>query len=146
MKIYLDACAIQRPLDDKSQVRIALEANAIIHIIQKCEEGELELYSSDVLLYELSRITNLNRRNQVFECANIATTIISLNDDVAQLADVYVQQGAKPFDAFHLASAQLAQVDYFCTCDDKFLKKCKLISNLTIRVVSPLTLVEEIDS
>lgn len=145
MKIYLDACAIQRPLDDKSQVRIMLEANAIIHVIQKCEEGELELFSSDVLLYELSRITNLNRRNQVVESANVATTIISLNDDVERLAQIYVQQGLKQFDAFHLASAELAQIDYFCTCDDKLLKKCKQLSNLTIRVVSPLTLVEEID-
>jgi predicted nucleic acid-binding protein len=141
----LDACAIQRPLDDKSQIRIMLEADAIIHIIQRCEDGELELYSSDVLLYELSRITNLNRRNQVIECVNIATTIISMNDDVVQLADEYVQQGLKQFDAFHLASAQLAQVDYFCTCDDRLLKKCASLSNLTIKVVAPLTLVEEIE-
>lgn len=145
MKLYLDACAIQRPLDDKSQIRVMLEADAIIHIIQRCEDGELELYSSDVLLYELSRITNLNRRNQVIECANIATAIISMNDDIAELAEDYVQQGVKQFDAFHLASAQLAQVDYFCTCDDKLLKKCTSLSNLTIKVVAPLALVEEIE-
>ena len=29
MKIYLDFCSIQRPLDSKSQVRIAIEAEAI---------------------------------------------------------------------------------------------------------------------
>jgi hypothetical protein len=30
MKIYLDMCSIQRPLDTKTQLRIAVEAEAIL--------------------------------------------------------------------------------------------------------------------
>ena len=30
MKIYLDMCSIHRPLDDKTQVRVALEAEGVV--------------------------------------------------------------------------------------------------------------------
>jgi predicted nucleic acid-binding protein len=47
-------------------------------------------------------------------------------------------------DALHLASAEKGKADYFCTCDDKFLKKAKKISDLVIKVISPIELIEEI--
>jgi hypothetical protein len=43
MKIYLDNCSLQRPLDDKTQIRIALEAEAILSVLALCEAGGLEL-------------------------------------------------------------------------------------------------------
>jgi hypothetical protein len=48
-------------------------------------------------------------------------------------------------DAFHLAAAEAAQVDYFCTCDDRFLCRAKSIPGLQTNVVSPLALIEAID-
>lgn len=55
MKIYLDMCSIQRPLDTKPQPRIAVEAEAILGIPALCEAGQVELMSSDMLLFELGR-------------------------------------------------------------------------------------------
>jgi len=43
------------------------------------------------------------------------------------------------------ASAEEAEVEYFCTCDDRFLKKAKNISFLKLSVVTPLELVEELN-
>jgi hypothetical protein len=40
MKIHLDTCSIQRPLDNKTQVRIILEAEAILGIIGLCDASE----------------------------------------------------------------------------------------------------------
>ena len=48
-------------------------------------------------------------------------------------------------DALHLASAEIGNADYFCTCDDKFLKKIKKITDLKIQVGTPLELIEEIE-
>lgn len=45
MKVYLDNCALQRPLDDKNQIRIALEAEAILGVFTLCESGKVELIS-----------------------------------------------------------------------------------------------------
>jgi predicted nucleic acid-binding protein len=53
--------------------------------------------------------------------------------------------GLKPLDALHLAFASTSKVDYFCTCDDKFLKKAKSFARLNIKVVSPTGLVMELD-
>lgn len=57
-----------------------------------------------------------------------------------ELTDIVI----KLLDALHLASAEYIQVDYFCTCDDKFFKKAKTLNNLKIKVVTLLQLIEEI--
>ena len=44
-----------------------------------------------------------------------------------------------------LASAEEAEADYFCTCDDKFLRKAKAISDLKVKAVSPLELIEVLE-
>ncbi len=54
MKIYLDNCALQRPLDDKSQMRIHLEAEAILSVLTLCKAGELDLLSSEALELEIA--------------------------------------------------------------------------------------------
>ena len=41
--------------------------------------------------------------------------------------------------------AENANVDYFCTCDDKFLRRAKAISSIRIRVMSPLELIEVLE-
>jgi predicted nucleic acid-binding protein len=51
----------------------------------------------------------------------------------------------KALDALHLACAESANAAYFCTCDDKFLKKAKAVKELKTSVVSPLELVEVLE-
>ena len=55
MKIYLDACSLQRPLDNKTQIRVALEAEAVLGVLALCEAGDLDLISSEVLAFEVAR-------------------------------------------------------------------------------------------
>jgi predicted nucleic acid-binding protein len=50
----------------------------------------------------------------------------------------------RPLDALHLASAVIAKADYFCTCDDRFLKRAKAVNTGQTKVVSPLELVTEV--
>ena len=62
MKIYLDNCSLQRPLDSKTQIRITIESEAVLGLIGLCESGELELVGSEALLYEAFRNPNILRR------------------------------------------------------------------------------------
>lgn len=73
----------------------------------------------------------------------LATYVIELNDEIEAQADSFVNAGVKPLDALHLASASWAKADYFCTCDDRVLKRNDLKS-LATEVVSPLQLVAEV--
>jgi hypothetical protein len=59
MKIYLDTCSLHRPLDSKTQIRIALESEAILGILTLCESGSLELVSSEVLIFEVEQNPNM---------------------------------------------------------------------------------------
>ena len=42
MKIYLDACCLNRLTDDQSQSRIAEEAEAVERILRLLRDGEIE--------------------------------------------------------------------------------------------------------
>lgn len=142
--IYLDTCSLNRPLDDKSQARIALEAEAILAILAVCEQELLSLVGSDVLLFEVGRNPHPQRKAIVSSILAQARMHISLSADIQQRARVFEQDGFRPLDALHLASAEAAHVDYFCTCDDRFLRKAKARSDISITVVSPIELAQEV--
>ena len=62
MKIYLDNCCINRPLDDKSQLRIAIESEIVLNILSLVESEEIRLISSELLEFEANKNTNIFRR------------------------------------------------------------------------------------
>ena len=144
MKVYLDTCTLHRPLDGKSQPRIALEAEAVLAILGLCEQGTVSLVSSDVLVFEVDRNPHPQRKAYVSEVMARASTVIRLDDRVERRAKELEGRGLKALDALHLAAAEAEQVDYFCTCDDRFLKRAKAQPDVTTKVVSPLELAQEI--
>jgi predicted nucleic acid-binding protein len=145
MKVYLDTCSLQRPLDSKTQIRIILEAEAILGILGLCEAEQLELISSEVLAFEIEQNPHGIRREFGLGVLVKASSFVGLNEHIEKRAEDFNQKGIKPLDALHLASAEAAGADYFCTCDDKFLKKAKAIKDLKTKVVTPIELVEAIE-
>ena len=145
MRLYLDCCSLQRPFDDKSQPRIAVEAEAVLNILALCASGLFVLVSSDALLLEIGRIPDQKRKTDALNVLNIAKETIELTPEIETLARRFGKSGLKTLDALHLAFASASEVDYFCTCDDKFLKKGKRFSHLKTKVVSPTELVMELD-
>lgn len=144
MKIYLDNCCLQRPLDDKAQLRIRLESEAILAVLDLHERGMIEIVSSEVLTFESAQNPNPQRRTFVEEILAEATTFVELIDSIVQRANELERLGFKSMDALHLACAEAERVNYFCSCDDRLLRKARNTSILTVHVVSPLELVEEI--
>ncbi len=39
MRLYLDACCLNRPFDDQGQARIRFESNAVVTILMYFQEG-----------------------------------------------------------------------------------------------------------
>src|ERR1700758_288683 len=111
MLLYLDMCSLQRPLDDKTQLRIALEAEAVLGILALCRAGQAQLLSSDALEYEAARNTHPLRKAHTEEILARAVEVIRLSDEIEQSARVYNQGGLKPLDALHLACAVQARAD-----------------------------------
>ena len=63
MIIYLDTCAVQRPLDELSQLQVRAEAEIILALIAAIEAGGIRLASSDVLRFEIENNPVPARRN-----------------------------------------------------------------------------------
>ena len=145
MKIYLDCCSLQRPFDDKSQPRIAVEAEAVLVILALCESDRLKLISSDALLFEIGCIPDKDRKDDALAIHKVANETVELTPEIEALARKLGASGLKPLDALHLAFASASKVDYFCTCDDKFLKIVKSFKGLNTKVVSPTELVMELE-
>jgi predicted nucleic acid-binding protein len=145
MKVYLDTCSLQRPLDSKTQIRIILEADAILGVLSLCEAGSLELVASEVLGFEVGRNANLARQAFALEVLSKAKTFVAINEQVEQRARQLNRAGIKPLDALHLASAEAARVDYFCTCDDRLLAKARVLCDPATKTVSPIELIEELE-
>ncbi len=118
MKIYLDSCSIQRPLDDQTQLRIATETQIITGIFALWKDGHFKLVGSDALNYEAKNIPDEDRKAFIPEILNDLSPFIELTEEVKITAVKYRNAGIKPLDALHLASAVIAQADFFCSCDD----------------------------
>lgn len=144
MRIYFDMCSLQRPLDDKTQLRVLVEAQAVLGVLALCESGNADLTASDALVFETDANPDAVRRDFAAQAIAKATQFVKTDDHLKARAQTFVDAGIKPLDALHLASAVEAQADFFCTCDDRLLKKTHSLNTAPTKVVSPLQLVSEL--
>lgn len=141
MRVYFDICAIQRPLDDDSQLRVRLEAEAVVALIELCQTGRLELISSAA--HEIENRQNPFPERQAYTSEVLSLTRYRVPSDsrVVELAATYIQAGLKRLDGFHLAAAVTADAAFFCTTDDHLLQRGKSLNTGLTSVVSPLELI-----
>ncbi|MDB9538047.1 PIN domain-containing protein [Dolichospermum planctonicum CS-1226] len=137
--IYADICCLCRSLDDLQQSRIKLEAEAILSILEQCEQKKWTLVNSDALQFELAKNSDLFKKEQLEAILSIATNYLQTNDIIESLASDLVKLGFKLYDALHLAFSQTYNLDIFLTTDDRLLRKAKKYPDLiTIKVENPV--------
>ena len=144
MRIYLDNCCLQRPLDNQTQARIRVETEAVFAVLAEVQAGELALLDSEALHFEISRIPDDTRQTEALALLSLAGEYLQVNDSAEALALTLEQMGVSAMDALHLALASTAKADYFCTCDDKLFRKASSISGLNCKVITLLNLIPEI--
>ena len=142
--IYLDVCCLNRPFDDQTQDRIHLEAEAVLLILKRIEEGKWIWKSSEVVQFEISQTPNLERRAQVQLLTNFADETIVIDELIIQRAEILQNNGFKAYDALHLACAESAKSSVFLTTDDRLLKRAQKTKNLLkVSVHNPLNWLQE---
>ena len=92
VKIYLDTCSLQRPLDSKTQTRIILEAEAVLGLLSLVETSQVDLISSEVLLFETDRNPHLIRRQYALEALSKAGTFVVLNEQIEARARALIAE------------------------------------------------------
>src|SRR3989339_580269 len=122
MRIYLDACCLNRPFDDQRQERVHFEAECVEAIIQHIQGGQLEWIGSWALIYEISYITEPERRLQLFRLLSWAKETVLVRDVEERRSEELRAVGFKGMDALHVACAESGNVDVLLTTDDRFLR------------------------
>lgn len=137
--IYADVCCLNRPLDDPQQSRIKLEAEAIITILEKCEQREWTLLNSDAIRFEIAKNTNPLKQEQLETIIEISEINLTTTPNIQSFAKNLLDLGFSTYDALHISFAQHYQADIFLTTDDRLLKKAKKHTDLiTISIENPV--------
>jgi predicted nucleic acid-binding protein len=145
MKIYLDACCLNRPFDDQSQPRVRFEAEAISLILEKLNQREWDWVGSEVLLHEVGQNPDLENRQRVLSFASMAHQVVELSDKILRRAEEFEQAGFDSYAAVHLASAEFGKADVFLTTDDQILKvSARKKSLFSFTVENPVKWLEEV--
>ena len=145
--LYLDCCALNRPLDDRAQKRIQTEAEAVETLIEMIQTGRVQLASSAVLRAEVNACTADERRDAVN--TTLALAKLELETAVEEDDEVFnwlVSLGLKDIDALHVRVASTGAT-HFVTTDDGIIKRAARITNrLGLQVLTPVQALGEVET
>lgn len=142
MRIYLDMSCLNRPFDDQTQLRIRLESETIIFILQNFNLPQWEWVSSEILQLEIEHIPVVEMREYLLLLASRAHHVVRLQQKEAKRAQQLKRMGLNAFDALHIACAESGNADIFLTSDQKLLEQATQIDKINLSVVNPLWLLE----
>ena len=131
-----------RPYDDQSQLKVAMETQCKFHIQNLIKERKLEMAVSYMLRYECSQNPFEMRKNTIFEFMNEHTHIYvgdRCKKEIEEKARKIMETGIKFKDACHVASAIYAGCKYFISTDKRLLK----YQTDRIRLVTPIEFIAE---
>ena len=125
MRIYLDNCCYGRPYDDQSSEKIKLESESIINIQELIKSKKIKLATSFMLHYENLKKKDIAKRKRIDKfLREYRETYIGIEyfDKLQESTKSIIETGIKEKDAYHVASAIIANCKYFLTVDERLLK------------------------
>ena len=141
MKLYLDCCCYNRPYDDLSQHRVAVESACIKTILNSSNY----IFGSDFLDMEISLIKDAKKLNRVFDLYKLSISgHIEKTDQIISLAlQLQSKSSIQSMDSLHIAAAETGMADVFLTVDDRLIRSCKGLP-LSIRIMNPIEFLKEV--
>ncbi|MEB3341751.1 PIN domain-containing protein [Okeania sp.] len=143
IKVYLDTSVYNRLYHDQSQINIFLEMQATISILNLIETQKIQSVNSFVLEYENQKHPIPEQRNAVNEHLKKSNFKQLVNESIKNRANQLEIEGIKPIDALHVACFEASNCNYFLTCDQRLLNRCK---SLSIQPINPIDFVKELDN
>ncbi|KKM10755.1 hypothetical protein SY88_11725 [Clostridiales bacterium PH28_bin88] len=145
MRIYLDACCLNRPFDDQTQDRIRLESEAVLSILNRCQMGEWQLIGSEALDYEIFKIPDDDRKQKVLILAGLVQSKVFLDVKVVQQANLLQEAGLAALDALHISCAEKGGANALLTTDDRLVRQAARTKALIkITVANPISWLMEV--
>jgi predicted nucleic acid-binding protein len=145
MRIYLDACALNRPSDDQAQARVRVEAEAVERILRLVIDGHAEWSANIALFREIRRNPDREKRNDALSLLSYAGPLAEATEAVVQRAEALRTAGYGAYDALHLAHAEAARANVLLTTDDRFLRQAQRgVGNPPVRAMNPVEWLTEV--
>ena len=136
MRIYFDACCLNRPFDDQTADRIREETTALEQIWAMLD-GESRLWvSSEVIEAELAMNPDRLRREAVTYLASGADIVLRLTHAAVETARELRRARIPSYDSLHLAVALHGGCDFFLTTDDRLIRaagKLPVLAPIAVR-------------
>lgn len=111
-----------------------------LRFFDKVRQGEYEIFISDIVIEEIGRADDSKKRSLLNIIAEYSPTRLIISEEVAELAQQYISEGALPAskieDAMHAAVATVFEVDALISWNLKHLanlKKMELINAINIK-------------
>jgi len=140
--IYIDVCAICRPLDEQNYLRIRLETEAVNLILSKVEEGSYKLVVSPVHSKEIEALSDVSERVELQTLLDKLGEAIKVDMGKTRArAEELADLGFGVADAAHVAFAEQGQAQ-FISCDDRLIKKC-LTHKISVWCGNPVAFCEK---
>jgi predicted nucleic acid-binding protein len=144
VKVYFDACCLNRPFDDQSQERIKLETEAILLVLLKLESGNIQWINSEVLEYEIHRMPDKEKQQKIETFFNLGNKKVLFGKGEENRAKELKGLGFNTYDSFHIACAESGGADVFLTTDDMLIKMSKKNNDkLKVKVKNPINWIAE---
>ena len=105
----------------------------------------MELVGSFALEFESDASTDPIKRGYTRSVLDLAGGRVEPSTALQRRAEDYEAVGLKGWDAMHLAIAVEERADFFCTCDDRLLRRARSADTGLTRAVSLLELIEEVE-
>jgi predicted nucleic acid-binding protein len=137
-------CSLKRPFDDQTQARIAVETGAVLAILHAVEDGRLTAIRSTAHELENLRNPDLRRARAVAAWMDGLNPLQQASAAIKGRAGQLMEKGLRLMDAFHLAWAEHLGADVLITVDDQFLSRGRTVEDTMVRVIDPITLIEEL--
>ena len=80
-KVYLDVCCLNRPFNDQTQARIRLEAEAVLSVLTRVENGELLCVSSTVIQTEINNNSNQELKSRLEDLVGHTNEFVSVESE-----------------------------------------------------------------
>jgi predicted nucleic acid-binding protein len=117
----------------------------VLLILERCERGEWDLVVSEAIFWEIAQMLDPARKEKVLALVTIASEEIKVTAQVIERAKELAQMNFKPYDALHIACAEVGSASIFLTTDDRLLRKAKRLRKLLrIRVENPVRWLMEV--
>ena len=145
MRLYFDICCYSRLYDDQMQVKIYMESEAILNILNFSKQNNDEIVGSPALDLEIDQIDNVDKRDKIKYFYNQAITekITYDHNVINRVKELSENSNIKTLDSFHLSFAEKSNVDILLTTDTKFEKACSKME-LKVKVINPVNYLMEV--